>query len=98
VLRAGADSTLSIEDLIGELTASYTIVIVTHNTQQAACISPTATAFFNLVGVGQPGSSSTTTPDDLLHTPRKGLRGLHLRALRLTNPQTMDIRRAPTSE
>src|SRR5664279_1731363 len=47
-------STLAIEDLIGELTASYTIVIVTHNMQQAARISD-RTAFFNLAGVGQPG-------------------------------------------
>ncbi len=47
-------STLAIEDLIGELKASYTIVIVTHNMQQAARISD-RTAFFNLAGVGQPG-------------------------------------------
>src|SRR6478735_6404585 len=47
-------STLAIEDLIGELKASYTIVIVTHNMQQAARVSD-RTAFFNLAGVGQPG-------------------------------------------
>jgi phosphate transport system ATP-binding protein len=47
-------STLAIEDLIGELKASYTIVIVTHNKQQAARISD-PTAVFNLAGVGQPG-------------------------------------------
>ncbi|GAB2796960.1 phosphate ABC transporter ATP-binding protein PstB [Streptomyces sp. NPDC054796] len=47
-------STLAIEDLIGELKAQYTIVIVTHNMQQAARVSD-RTAFFNLAAVGQPG-------------------------------------------
>jgi phosphate transport system ATP-binding protein len=47
-------STLAIEDLIGELKANYTIVIVTHNMQQAARVSDT-TAFFNIAGTGSPG-------------------------------------------
>jgi phosphate transport system ATP-binding protein len=47
-------STLAIEDLITELKEQYTIVIVTHNMQQAARVSD-QTAFFNLAGVGQPG-------------------------------------------
>src|SRR5687767_4404968 len=47
-------STLAIEDLINELKTEYTIVIVTHNMQQAARVSD-QTAFFNLLGVGQPG-------------------------------------------
>ena len=47
-------STSAIEDLIHELKDSYTIVIVTHNMQQAARVSET-TAFFNLAGVGKPG-------------------------------------------
>jgi len=47
-------STLAIEDLIAELKTNYTIVIVTHNMQQAARVSD-QTAFFNLGGVGQPG-------------------------------------------
>ena len=47
-------STLAIEDLIGELEKDYTIVIVTHNMQQAARVSD-QTAFFNLADVGQPG-------------------------------------------
>jgi phosphate transport system ATP-binding protein len=47
-------STLAIEDLISELKSQYTIVIVTHNMQQAARVSD-RTAFFNLAGVGQPG-------------------------------------------
>ncbi|WP_042409497.1 phosphate ABC transporter ATP-binding protein PstB [Streptacidiphilus carbonis] len=47
-------STLAIEDLIGELKEQFTIVIVTHNMQQAARVSD-RTAFFNLSAVGQPG-------------------------------------------
>ena len=47
-------STMAIEDLIRELKTSYTIVIVTHNMQQAARVSD-RTAFFNLAGVGEPG-------------------------------------------
>lgn len=38
-------STAKIEDLIGELRGDYTIVIVTHNMQQAARVSDN-TAFF----------------------------------------------------
>jgi phosphate transport system ATP-binding protein len=47
-------STLAIEDLISDLKDRFTIVIVTHNMQQAARVSD-RTAFFNLNGVGQPG-------------------------------------------
>ncbi|HEY2699616.1 MAG TPA: phosphate ABC transporter ATP-binding protein PstB [Pseudonocardiaceae bacterium] len=47
-------STLAIEDLIGELKKDFTIVIVTHNMQQAARVSD-QTAFFNLKATGQPG-------------------------------------------
>jgi len=47
-------STLAIEDLMTELKERFTIVIVTHNMQQAARVS-TSTGFFNLSGVGQPG-------------------------------------------
>jgi phosphate transport system ATP-binding protein len=47
-------STLAIEDLIKELEAQYTIVIVTHNMQQAARVSD-RTAFFTIAGNGRPG-------------------------------------------
>jgi phosphate transport system ATP-binding protein len=47
-------STLAIEDLIAELKSDYTIVIVTHNMQQAARVSD-RTAFFNLAATGEPG-------------------------------------------
>jgi phosphate transport system ATP-binding protein len=47
-------STLAIEDLIEELKQQYTIVIVTHNMQQASRVSD-RTAFFNIAGTGKPG-------------------------------------------
>ncbi len=47
-------STLAIEDLMADLKEEFTIVIVTHNMQQAARVSE-QTGFFNLNGVGQPG-------------------------------------------
>ena len=47
-------STSAIEDLIHELKSDYTIVIVTHNMQQAARVSED-TGFFNLAGAGKPG-------------------------------------------
>ena len=47
-------STLAIEDLIEELKQEYTIVIVTHNMQQASRVSD-RTAFFTIAGTGKPG-------------------------------------------
>jgi phosphate transport system ATP-binding protein len=47
-------STMAIEELMAELKQDYTIVIVTHNMQQAARVSD-HTAFFNLEAVGKPG-------------------------------------------
>ncbi|GAA1512925.1 phosphate ABC transporter ATP-binding protein, PhoT family [Brevibacterium iodinum ATCC 49514] len=47
-------STLAIEDLINDLKDKYTVVIVTHNMQQAARVSD-KTAFFNIAGTGKPG-------------------------------------------
>ena len=79
-------STSAIEDLIHELKSEYTIVIVTHNMQQAARVSDD-TGFFNLKATGQPGhlvefnptKKMFSTPDETRH------RGLHLRPLRLTS-------------
>jgi phosphate transport system ATP-binding protein len=48
-------STLAIEDLVTELKDRFTIVIVTHNMQQAARVSD-VTAFFTLKGPGEPGA------------------------------------------
>lgn len=47
-------STLAVEDLIHELKEDYTIVIVTHNMQQAARVS-NKTGFFSLEATGKPG-------------------------------------------
>ncbi len=47
-------STLAIEDLVAELKDQYTIVIVTHNMQQASRVSD-KTVFFNLAATGKPG-------------------------------------------
>jgi phosphate transport system ATP-binding protein len=64
-------STLTIEDLLADLKDSYTILIVTHNMQQAARVSDT-TAFFTIAGAGEPGrlvevgptTKMFTKPDD----------------------------------
>jgi phosphate transport system ATP-binding protein len=56
-------STLAIEDLIGELKESYTVVIVTHNMQQAARVSD-QTGFFNLEAQGKPGKLVEIGPTD----------------------------------
>ena len=78
-------STLAIEDLIGELKERFTIVIVTHNMQQAARVSD-RTAFFNLVGrrPARQAHRDRRHRADLLQPVRPGHRGLHLRPLRLT--------------
>ena len=47
-------STLAIEQLMLALKENYTIVIVTHNMQQAARVSD-RTGFFNIEGTGKPG-------------------------------------------
>jgi phosphate transport system ATP-binding protein len=47
-------STLAIEELISQLKERYTIVIVTHNMQQAARVSD-RTGFFNIENTGDPG-------------------------------------------
>ena len=47
-------STFAIEALMNELRADYTIVIVTHNMQQAARVSD-RTGFFSIEGTGKPG-------------------------------------------
>ena len=47
-------STLAIESLMLDLKEHYTIVIVTHNMQQAARVSE-RTGFFNIEGTGKPG-------------------------------------------
>ena len=78
-------STSAIEDLIHELKSDYTIVIVTHNMQQAARVSDD-TGFFNLEGrrPARPPRGVQPDQEDVLHPRRAVHRGLHLRPLRLT--------------
>ena len=80
-------STLAIEDLIQELKEKYTIVIVTHNMQQAARVSE-KTAFFTLSGAGKPGELvEMDDTDKIFSKPRpEAHRGLHQRPLRLNRP------------
>jgi phosphate transport system ATP-binding protein len=60
-------ATLAIEDLIGELKSRYTIVIVTHNMQQAARASD-ITAFFNIEATGKPGRLVEVGPTQEIFT------------------------------
>ena len=60
-------STSAIEDLIHELKADYTIVIVTHNMQQAARVSDD-TGFFNLKATGEPGHLVEFNPTKKMFT------------------------------
>jgi phosphate transport system ATP-binding protein len=60
-------ATLAVEDLIGELKNRYTIVIVTHNMQQAARASD-RTAFFNLEESGKPGRLVEIGPTESIFT------------------------------
>ena len=60
-------ATLAIEDLIDDLKSRYTIVIVTHNMQQAARASDT-TAFFNLEASGEPGRLVEMGPTEKMFT------------------------------
>ncbi|MBZ5738471.1 phosphate ABC transporter ATP-binding protein PstB [Nocardioides mangrovi] len=60
-------STSAIEDLIHELKSEYTIVIVTHNMQQAARVSDD-TGFFNLKAAGQPGHLVEFNPTTKMFT------------------------------
>ncbi len=64
-------ATLAVEDLIDELKTRYTIVIVTHNMQQAARVSD-VTAFFNLEAAGTPGRLvEMDATDKMFTTPSK---------------------------
>jgi phosphate transport system ATP-binding protein len=64
-------ATLAVEDLIADLKNRYTIVIVTHNMQQAARTSD-VTAFFNLEAAGKPGRLvEMDATDKMFTTPSK---------------------------
>lgn len=64
-------STRAIEELMEELKETYTIVIVTHNMQQAQRVSD-ATAFFNLEATGKPSILVEYGPTSkIFSTPEK---------------------------
>jgi phosphate transport system ATP-binding protein len=60
-------ATLAVEDLIADLKSKYTIIIVTHNMQQAARASD-FTAFFNLEETGKPGRLVEMGPTEKIFT------------------------------
>ena len=81
-------ATARIEDLMHELRQDYTIIIVTHNMQQAARVAD-RTAFFTALAAegsgdrtGQLVEFDVTTK--MFSTLRQAHRGLHLRSLRLS--------------
>ena len=78
-------STLAIEDLMQELKERYTIVIVTHNMQQAARVSDT-TGVLQHRGhrAARPAHRDGRDAEDLQQPVREAHRGLHHRPLRLT--------------
>ena len=71
-------STSKIEDLVMELKKNYTIVMVTHNMQQAVRVSDT-TVFFLLGEIVESGA----TRADVLHAEGQAHGGLHHRPVRL---------------
>jgi phosphate transport system ATP-binding protein len=60
-------STLAIEDLVQDLKQDYTIVIVTHNMQQASRASD-VTGFFNIERTGEPGRLVEMGPTEKIFT------------------------------
>jgi phosphate transport system ATP-binding protein len=71
-------STSKIEETIHALKERYTIVIVTHNMQQAARVSDT-TAFMTILEAGQPGSLVETGPtSEIFDTPSNEVTGAYV--------------------
>jgi phosphate transport system ATP-binding protein len=71
-------STSKIEETIHALRATYTIVIVTHNMQQAARVSDT-TAFMTILEAGQPGRLVETGPtSEIFDQPTNEVTGAYV--------------------
>jgi phosphate transport system ATP-binding protein len=71
-------STAKIEETIMSLRERYTIVIVTHNMQQAARVSDT-TAFMTILEAGQPGALVETGPtSSIFDTPTNEVTGAYV--------------------
>ena len=87
-------STLAIEDLMFQLKDQFTIIIVTHNMQQAARVSD-RTGFFSIEKTGDPGRliEYDDTQKIFSNPSREEDRGLHHRPLRLTAAPSLHDRR-----
>jgi phosphate transport system ATP-binding protein len=71
-------STAKIEETIHALRETYTIVIVTHNMQQAARVSDT-TAFMTILEAGQPGALVETGPtSEIFDKPSNEVTGAYV--------------------
>src|SRR4029450_11858121 len=71
-------STAKIEETILSLKERYTIVIVTHNMQQAARVSDT-TAFMTILEAGQPGALvETGPPSSIFDQPTNEVTGAYV--------------------
>jgi phosphate transport system ATP-binding protein len=71
-------STAKIEETIHALRERYTIVIVTHNMQQAARVS-TTTAFMTILEAGQPGALVETGPtSEIFDQPTNEVTGAYV--------------------
>ena len=71
--------TQRIEELLFELKRDFTIIIVTHNMQQAARVSDTTTFFY----LGTHGRDRADPPD-LHRAPERADRGIHHREVRMS--------------
>ena len=78
-------ATLKIEDLMRELIQDYTIIIVTHNMQQAARVSD-FTAFFTL------DEEASRSSDGIWPRPNRSSPILRKRSPRITSPDVLDRR------
>ena len=76
-------ATLRIEELIGQLRESYTIVIVTHNMQQASRVSDTDGLLHDGRGPGRLPRGDRRNESDLHDAARAADRGLRVRSVRL---------------
>ena len=83
MLGARPDLDLAIEDLIKQLKEDYTIVIVTHNMQQAARVEDTALLHDRRHRQARPPDQEGRHPT-IFTVPDKAHRGLHHRPLRLS--------------
>ena len=77
-IGSASPSTAKIEETIHSLRERYTIVIVTHNMQQAARVSNT-TAFMTILEAGQPGSLVETGPtSEIFDQPSNEVTGAYV--------------------